>query len=200
MTGVQTCALPISKEFDVPVVCQIGPDKYTKNIRGASYSFNNFTNHPEDYESAFLPYTRVTDIFIACHFWDPRSPYFFTKDDMKKPDFRISVVADISCDINGPIPSTLRASTIADPFYAYNPQLETEEKAFSQPANITVMAIDNLPGELPRDASMDFGKMLMNSVLHDILTQTESPMVEKATIINNGILMPRYSYLEDFIF
>ncbi|MBK7626269.1 MAG: hypothetical protein IPJ16_03585 [Bacteroidales bacterium] len=139
------------------------------------FSFSHFTNHPEEYESSFAQYSKVTDIFIACHFWDPRSPHFFSKEDMKKPDFRISVIADISCDINGPIPSTLRPSTIADPFYAYNPYLETEEPAFSRPTNITMMAIDNLPGELPRDASLDFGKMLMNSVLHDILTQTESP-------------------------
>ncbi|MBK7133884.1 MAG: alanine dehydrogenase [Bacteroidales bacterium] len=190
----------VSKEFDVPVVCQIGPDKYTKHKKGLEFSFSHFTNHPEEYESSFAQYSKVTDIFIACHFWDPRSPHFFSKEDMKKPDFRISVIADISCDINGPIPSTLRPSTIADPFYAYNPYLETEEPAFSRPTNITMMAIDNLPGELPRDASLDFGKMLMNSVLHDILTQTESPMVERATILENGILTPKYSYLDDYLY
>ena len=173
----------LSKEFDVPVVCQIGPDKYTRHKKGLPFRFTDFMKNPEDYESAFLPFARSTDILIACHFWDPRSPHFFTKEDMKRPDFRISVIADISCDINGPIPSTLRATTIADPFYAYNPHLDTEEPAFSRPSNITVMSIDNLPGELPRDASLDFGKMLMNSVLNDILTQTESPMIERATIV-----------------
>lgn len=189
----------ISKEFDVPVVCQIGPDKYTKPKKGLQFTFSHFTDHPEEYECSFGTFSKVTDILIACHFWDPRSPHFFTREDMKKPEFRISVIADISCDINGPIPSTLRASTIADPFFAYNPYLETEEPAFSRPTNITMMAIDNLPGELPRDASLDFGKMLMNSVLHDILTQTESPMVERATILNNGILTQKYSYLEDYL-
>jgi saccharopine dehydrogenase (NAD+, L-lysine forming) len=189
----------LAKEFDVPVVCQIGPDRYTRNKNGKPFNFNHFTKYPEEYESTFLPYTRVTDILIACHFWDPRSPHFFTRDDIKKDDFRISIIADISCDINGPIPSTLRASTIADPFYGYNPDLETEEPAFSKPGNITMMAIDNLPGELPRDASLDFGKMLMGSVLHDILVQNESPMIERATIINNGILMPKYLYLSDYL-
>ncbi len=190
----------ITKEFDVPVVCQIGPDNYTKHKKGLQFSFRHFTNHPDEFESSFGPYSNVTDILIACHFWDPRSPHFFSKEDMKRPGFRISVIADISCDINGPIPSTLRASTIADPFYAYNPFLETEEPAFSRPTNITVMAIDNLPGELPRDASLDFGKMLMNSALHDILSQTKSPMVERATILDNGILTPKYSYLEDYLY
>jgi saccharopine dehydrogenase (NAD+, L-lysine-forming) len=109
----------LTRDFDVPVVCQIGPAHYTRHKSGIPFNFHNFTKHPEDYESTFLPYTKVTEILITCHFWDPRSPRFFSKDDMKKPDFRISVIADISCDINGPIPSTLRASTIADPFYAY---------------------------------------------------------------------------------
>ena len=184
----------LTKEFEVPVVCQIGPEHYTKHKEGLPFDFNHFKSHPSEYESAFIPYTRVTDIMIACHFWDPRSPHFFTKEDMKAKDFRISVIADISCDINGPLPSTLRVSTIADPFYAYNPHLETEEPAFTRPSNITVMAIDNLPGELPRDASQDFGRMLMNSVLNDILTRTESPMIERATITKDGKLMPKYSY------
>jgi saccharopine dehydrogenase (NAD+, L-lysine-forming) len=189
----------LTKEFDVPVVCQIGPGLYTRHKKGLLFDFKHFTRHPAEYESSFLPFTRVTDILIACHFWDPCSPSFFTNEDMKKPEFRISVIADISCDIKGPLPSTLRASTIADPFYAYNPNLETEEPAFTRPDNITVMAIDNLPGELPRDASQDFGRMLMNSAVHDILTMTESPMIERATIIKDGNLMPKYSYLEDYL-
>jgi saccharopine dehydrogenase (NAD+, L-lysine-forming) len=190
----------LTKEFDVPVVCQIGPDKYTRHKDGHPFSFAHFTKHPEEYESDFLKFAKVTQILIACHFWDPHSPCFFTKDDMKKEDFRISVIADISCDVNGPFPSTLRASTIADPFYAYNPYLECEEPAFSRLTNVTVMAIDNLPGELPRDASQDFGKMLMDSVLHDILTEANSPMVERATIIKDGNLMPKYQYLQDYLY
>jgi saccharopine dehydrogenase (NAD+, L-lysine-forming) len=106
----------LTKDFDVPVVCQIGPEHYVKHMKGLAFSFNNFVRHPGDYESAFLPFTGVADILITGHFWDPRSPVFFTKEDMKKPEFRISIIADISCDLNGPIPSTLRVSTIADPF------------------------------------------------------------------------------------
>ena len=118
---------------------------------------------------------------------------------MRKEEFRISIIADISCDINGPIPCTLRASTIADPFYAYNPYLETEEQAFSRLTNITVMAVDNLPGELPRDASQDFGKQLIQNVLHDLLTGNESPMIRRATITENGELTSHYSYLKDYL-
>jgi saccharopine dehydrogenase (NAD+, L-lysine-forming) len=189
----------LTREYDVPVFCQIGPEHYTRHKNGLKFSFHHFTKKPEEYESTFLPYTRVTDILITGHYWDPKSPVFFTKDDMKRSDFRISVIADISCDINGPIPSTIRPTTISDPFYGYNPHLGIEEPAFLRHSNITVMSIDNLPGELPRDASLDFGKQLMNNVLYDLLSGTDSSMIERATILKNGRLTPGYTYLNDYL-
>jgi alanine dehydrogenase len=118
---------------------------------------------------------------------------------MKRDDFRINIIADISCDVNGPIPSTLRATTISDPFYAYNPYLEKEEPAFSRDTNVTVMSIDNLPGELPRDASQDFGRQLIGSVLYDLFTKADSQMLKKATILKNGKLTQHYEYLNDYL-
>ncbi len=189
----------LKRTFDVPVFCQIGPEHYTRHREGKKFSFSHFTKFPQEYESTFHPYTTVTDILITGHFWDPRSPIFFNKEDMKKPEFRINVIADISCDINGPIPSTIRATTISDPFYAYNPYLEVEEVAFSRLTNVTVMSIDNLPGELPRDASLEFGKQMISSVLHDLLTGIESPMIQKARILENGKLTPGYAYLNNYL-
>ena len=92
----------LNRDFEVPVFCQIGPQHYTKHKSGKEFIFDHFRMHPEEYESAFLPYTKVTDILITGHYWDPRSPVFFTREDMRNPDFRISVIADISCDVNGP--------------------------------------------------------------------------------------------------
>lgn len=189
----------LSHDFDVPVVCQIGPEHYTRPKFMEHFNFSHFVKNPEEYDSTFLPFTRVTDILITAHYWDPRSPVFFSREDMKKRDFRISVIADISCDINGAIPSTLRATTISDPFYGYNPDLEIEEPAFMRPTNITVMSIDNLPGELPRDSSHDFGNQLMKNTLHDLLSGTSSPLLERATILKDGILTERFSYLTDYL-
>jgi alanine dehydrogenase len=189
----------LNRDFDVPVFCQLRPEHYVTHRKGLQFSFSHFTKFPQEYESTFLPYTKVTDIMITGHYWDPRSPVFFTREEMKKSDFRISVIADISCDMNGPIPSTLRATTISDPFYAYNPFLEIEETAFSKQTNITVMSIDNLPGELPRDASHDFGKQLMSNVLHDLLSEIASPMLERATIIRDGRLTNGYNYLNEYL-
>ncbi len=189
----------LTREFDVPVVCQIGPENYTVHKNRQQFSFPHFVKHPEEYQSSFLPYAKAADILITGHYWDPRSPVFFTKDDMKSADFRISVIADISCDVNGPVPSTLRATTIADPFYGYNPHLEIEEPAFTRLSNVTVMSIDNLPGELPRDASADFGMQLMMGALPDLLTGNDSPMIDRATILKVGKLTPHFHYLSDYL-
>jgi alanine dehydrogenase len=189
----------LSKSFDIPVMCQIGPQHYVKRRDGKDFDFSHFASDPCAYDADFLKYTAVTDILITGHFWDPRSPIFFSAGDMKKPEFRISIIADVSCDVNGPIPSTLRASTIADPFYAYNPETGLEEPAFSRPGNITVMAVDNLPGELPREASQDFGKQLMSKVIHDLFTNESSSLIRRATITDDGRLTTRYSYLESYL-
>ena len=189
----------LARDFNVPVFCQIGPDHYVKHKKGLKFIFDHFVNHPREFESTFLPYTRVSDVLIAGHYWDPNAPIFFTKENMKRDDFRISVIADISCDIDGPIPSTIRSTTISDPFYDYNPQLQREEPAFSRPTNITVMSIDNLPGELPRDASFDFGEQLIENVLPDLLMGIESYVIQSAVILKDGKLTPGYAYLDDFL-
>ncbi len=189
----------LTREFDIPVVCRIGPEYYTRNKNGRQFSFTHFVAHPEDYESAFLPFAKVADILVTGHYWDPRSPGFFTREDLRRPDFRISVIADISCDINGPIPSTVRSSTTTDPFYDYNPELEKEEPPFSRQGNITVMAVDNLPGELPRDTSFDFGKQLMHNVMHELFTDPGNPIISRATILKEGNLTPAFSYLFDYL-
>jgi alanine dehydrogenase len=189
----------LTKDFDVPVYTQLGPKHYVRHKSNRTFEFRHFKENPDEYESSFHPYTAITDILIAGHFWDPRSPRFFTREDMKSPGFRISIIADISCDINGGIPSTLRTTTISDPFYAYNPYLEAEDPEFSHPGNIAVMSIDNLPGELPRDASFDFGKQLSLNVMHDLFTGMKSPMIRKATILKKGKLTENYMYLYDYL-
>jgi len=189
----------LTKDFNFPVFCQIGPEHYTKHKNGLEFNFDHFLRNPREYESAFSPYRKVTDIMVACHYWDPDSPKFFSENDMKKQEFRISVIADISCDINGPIPSTIRATTISDPFYCYNPYLEIEEPLFTSSKNIMVMSVDNLPGELPRDASRDFGIQLKEKVLHDLFSGEESKMIKRATITSNGLLPQNFSYLEDYL-
>jgi len=168
-----------------------------KRKDGADFDLLHFFDNPAMYESIFKPYTKAADMYIACHFWDENSPVFFTKEDMKEDDFRMRVIADVSCDIAGPIPSTLRPSTIAEPFYGYDVDTEKECGAFDMYA-ITVMAVDNLPGEVPRDASVDFGKGLIDRVFPALFEEDPTGIIERATITEKGKLGKHFQYLKDF--
>ncbi len=189
----------LTKEFEHAVYTQIDPWHYSKRKDGKPFEFNYFISHPQEHESTFLPYTKVTDMFIACHFWDNRSPVFMTIDDMRSNDFKISVIADVSCDINGPIPSTVRASTIKDPFYGFNTKTAKECDAFEDDC-ITVMAVDNLPGEAARDSSADFAKQLIDNVFSSLFTEDKYGIIKRASITNKeGKLNPKFEYLQDYL-
>lgn len=183
--------------FSEPVICQLEPWHYVRRKDGEDFDLQHFFYYPEEYDSVFYPYSTETDLFIPCHYWDPRSPVFLDKEDYLKPGFRISVIADVSCDIGKPVASTIRASTIDEPFYGYDPVKGREGEPFDK-KNITVMAIDNLPGELPRDASEEFSEKLVESVFPAFLNDRDG-IIERATIVREGGLTRSFSYLEDFL-
>jgi saccharopine dehydrogenase (NAD+, L-lysine forming) len=185
--------------FREPVYCQLNPRDYVERPNDHNFDLNDFFAHPEHFESKFKPYTEVADVFISAHFWDPRAPKMFSPEDINNPSFRISVIADITCDIDGSVPTTLRSSTIAQPFYGYNPKTGKEDVSFSK-ETITVMAVDNLPCELPRDASDDFGKDLMERVLPNIFLDDKDGIIEHATICKEGKLTPQFEYLSDYAY
>jgi hypothetical protein len=188
----------LDSDFNEAVICRIDPWDYVRRTDGEAFDLDHFFRHPAMYKSTFKPYTRVTDLFIPCHFWDPASPVFMTPSDMREPEFHMRVIADVSCDIRDPIPSTIRASTIENPFYGYDPLTETETPPFDL-TSITVMAVDNLPGELPRDASVDFGNMLMEKVLPSVIHGDEEGIIQRATIVRQGNLNTPFAYLQDFL-
>ncbi len=189
----------LTQEFSEPVYTQLSvKDMYAKKEENI-FNESDYYEHPEKYYSIFEPYTKVSNIMINGIYWEKKVPIFFTKDDMKKDDFKIKVIADVTCDIapNASIPCTIRSSTIENPIYGYDPNLETEIKPF-QPESIDIMAVDNLPNELPRDASEDFGNQLIERVW-DELKKTDSKMINEATITINGQLNKPYEYLQDFV-
>jgi saccharopine dehydrogenase (NAD+, L-lysine-forming) len=182
-----------------PVYVQLHSKDYNRPKDGSGWDSDEFYTHPEEYDSMFYPYTKVTDLLITCHYWHPQAPALFTKQDMRKPDFRVSVIADVTCDIDGSVPSTLRASTIEEPFYGYNPVTEQLDEPFIKDT-ITVMAVDNLPCELPRDASEDFGKSLVERVFPALLGHKDpTGMIARATITKDGKLTDRFNYLGDWV-
>lgn len=187
------------KNFDHIVYTQLLSDDYHANKNGKPFDKNEFHQYPENYHSKFASYTKAADILIAGAFWHPKAPMLFTKEDMRAEDFRIKLIGDVTCDFKGSIPSTIKPSTIYDPAYDFNPFTDGIEAPFSDEKNITVMAIENLPGELPRDASTYFGDMLLKNVLPELLGNTFSELIERATIARNGQLTEKYKYLEDYV-
>ena len=190
----------VYETFDEPVFAQLTYCYYNKRKDGEEFSLREFFSEPTQFESNFMIYARVADMYISCHTWHPKSPFIFTRSDAKRSDFKIKIVGDISCDIDGPIASTLRLSSIAQPLYGYDPQLESETD-FNAENAITVMSIDNLPCELPRDASEDFGRQFMHKVLPYLLDKhDEECVIHRATVCKNGKLNRLYEYLSDFLY
>ena len=188
----------LNENFSEPVFVQIDVLDYNKRKDGQTINQQDFFDNPTAYESNFMRFAKVADMYIACHFFGSGSPYIFTREDAKNKDFKIKVVADISCDIDGPVASTLRASTIADPIYGYDPITEKETNYKNKDA-IAVMAVDNLPCELPKDASEGFGHSFVKYVIPSFFNNDAYGILHRARMTKDGKLTERYSYLQDFV-
>ncbi|MCC5928490.1 MAG: alanine dehydrogenase [Cyclobacteriaceae bacterium] len=181
------------------VFANIDVDRYVMHREGLSFDFKHFEKHPHEYVSSFEPYARNSDVLISAAYWDPQAPRLFELEETMNDEFKIKVIADITCDINGSVPTTLRATTIQEPVFDFSPVFLEERRPFSDPANITVMSIDNLPSELPRDASESFGDQLIAHVLPALLGKIDQATLNKATIAEKGKLTEKYRYLEDYV-
>lgn len=189
----------LTEKFSEPVFTQLEVEDYYGRKDGKPFSKSEFYSNPELYKSTFSRFLTESDLYIPCHFWSNKSPFIITKEDLRMPNLRLSVVADISCDIAGPIASTLRPSKISDPIYGYNPITEQEDD-FQKPGNIAVMAVDNLPCELPLDASEDFGNELIRQVMPVLLKEDPDDVIERASETTfDGKLSEKFSYLQAFV-
>ena len=188
----------LNSTFNGPVYCKIDVLDYNKRKDGKTIDNYDFFNNPQDYISDFMRFGKVTDYYIAGHFYGDGAPYLYTRDDVKSPEFNIKVVADVSCDVDGPVATTIKASTIADPIYGYDPETE-KEIDYKDDNAITVMAVDNLPCELPQDASEGFGEMFLKHVIPAFFNNDKDGILERAKITENGTLTMRFNYLQDYV-
>jgi alanine dehydrogenase len=171
---------------------------YNMHKENVGFDKAEFYSNPEHFISNFERFTKVSDIFMAGHFYGNGAPEILTQDMLAAPNCKIKVVADISCDIAGPIACTLRASTIENPCYGYLPSEHKEVDMF-HPSAIVVMAVDNLPCELPKDASEGFGEMFLEHVIPAFFNEDASGVLGRAKITENGKLTPRFAYLQDYL-
>ncbi|TAG53106.1 MAG: alanine dehydrogenase [Cytophagales bacterium] len=189
----------LNQDYDYPVYTQLRSENYNSKENSETFDNQEFYESPEKYNSTFLPFAYKANILLACAFWNPKAPKLFTKEQMLDSKFKIKVIGDVTCDINGSIPSTLRSSSIDNPVYDYNPFTQDLEVPYSSEQNITTMAIDNLPCELSRDASLDFGNQLISNVFPVLMNKSTDLCIENATILKDGILTPSFMYLNDYL-
>ena len=189
----------LNEEFTEAVFTQLAPLNYVSRKDGAELPVQDFFKNPKDYKSIFMPYTKVANIMINGIYWDNDAPAFFTIPQMAEDSFSIKVISDVTCDIApvSSIPSTLRASTIADPIFGFDPSTGKETKAH-QDHVIDMMTVDNLPNELPRDASKAFGEMFTEHVLYE-LPKEESALLRRSSIAIAGKLGPEFGYLDGYV-
>jgi len=188
----------LTKIYSQPVYTQIDVLDYNKRLDGKVLDNQDFYKNPQDYTSDFERFSKVADIFMAGHFHGNGAPDILTREMLQAPDCKIKVVADISCDVDGPIACTLKASTIAEPFFGYLPS-ENKEVPYSHPGSIMVMSVDNLPCELPKDASEGFGEMFMQHVIPAFFNGDKDGILQRAKMTENGKLTPRFAYLQDYV-
>jgi hypothetical protein len=188
----------LKDSFDGPVYVQLDVLDYVDRKEGGQASKADFFANASSYKSTFSRFTEVADVFIAGHFYGKDAPYFFSRAEAKAPNFKLKVVADISCDIDGPVACTIRPSTIENPIYGYDPQSESETD-FKNPAAIAVMAVDNLPCELPRDASEGFGATFAETILPAFFNGDVDGVLGRAKMTENGQLTPAFLYLKSYV-
>ena len=188
----------LNKSFDEPVFVHLNTLDYNKRIDGSASSKSDFYTNPGSYQSDFLKFAKTAEMFVAGHYYAAGSPFLFTRENAKSKEFKIRTVADVSCDINGPVACTIQPSTIQNPIYGYNPFTELIDD-YAKPDVIAVMAVDNLPCELPKDSSIDFGAELIKHILPCLLSTDPHKVIERATICENGKLTEQFSYLESYV-
>jgi len=188
----------LNDTFNEAVFVHLNTMDYNVRKDGAISDKQDFYQYPELYCSSFMKYAKQADIFIAGHYYGFGSPYLFTRKDARNADFNLKVIADISCDIDGPVASTIRSSTIENPIYGYN-KISEQEVDFKQSDAIAVMAVNNLPCELPKDASEDFGNEMLEKILPSLINGDNDQIIENATICRDGDLTPNFEYLRDYI-
>ena len=185
----------LNKKYDDAVFCNISTKEYVERNDGKDFSHQDFISNPHEYRSKIKKYLFNTDILMASHYWNPKSPKLFSLSVIN--EFKnLKIIGDITCDINGSIPTTIRPTSIAKPYYSIDKNSFQEISLGNE--GIAVTAVDNLPSELPCDSSEEFGNAVMSEVLPYLINKDDG-RINRATTASQGQFCPPFSYLENFI-
>jgi len=185
----------LNKKYNEAVFCNISTEEYVERNDGKDYSFQDFTSNPHEYKSKVEKYLFDADMLITGHYWEPKFPKLFHANEINK--FKnLRIIGDITCDINGGVPTTIRSTTIAKPYYAVD--VNSMKEIDLDNKGIAVMAVDNLPSELPNEASEEFGDSVISEVLPYLINKDDG-RISRATTALQGKFCSQFSYLENFI-
>jgi alanine dehydrogenase len=193
-----TAADILTKIFAEPVFAELLTENLYERIDGKPYDRSDFHHDPTRYRCVFRYYLPFCDLLMNGIYWDDKMDRLFAANETRLPTFKTKVIADISCDINGSVPITLKDTKITDPVFGFSPTT-MDVCAPYQNDSIDIMAVSNLPTELPKDASEGFGQMLIDYVIPELM-KPNSPIIHAATICNNGQLTHDYEYLADYAY
>ncbi len=188
----------IEKEFVYPVYVHLKGANLYEHRKTGKYNRTDFHNNPGEYVCKFPRYLADTDLLMNGVYWEKGIPRLFEMEDIARPDFRLKVIADITDDFNGSVPCNLGDTTIADPIYGVDKTTLSRTEPYLE-NSIDIMAVSNLPNELPRDASRYFGEQLIKFVLEDVRLGG-SPVLDKAMIIKAGVLNIGYEYMHHYAY
>ena len=186
----------INREFDHPVYCNLETSDYISPISHSSFDLQHFIKNPKSYISVCEKFLEKTNLFISAHYWDPYSPKIFDLKNLYRFK-KLKVIGDITCDINGSVPTTLKSTSIKNPYFYFDKKNNKEAERSND--SIAIMAVDNLPSELPRDSSQEFGDSIVKEVLPYIIKNDDDDHIQNATIATNGDFLKKYSYLRKYI-
>jgi len=185
----------LNKKYDEAVFCNISLREHVERNDGKDSSYQDFMLNPHKYKSKATNYLHNADMLITGHFWDPKFPKLFSLNQISEFK-KLKIIGDITCDVNGSIPTTIRSTSIAKPYYSIDINSMKEIDLCNK--GIAIMAVDNLPSELPREASEEFGNSIMSEVLPYLINKDDG-RINRATTASKGKFCPLYSYLENFI-
>jgi hypothetical protein len=186
----------LSRNFTYPVFTQLKGAGLYRHKENGGYNREDFHAHPESYHCLFKPYTEASDILLNGIYWEPNMPRLFEWEDLRSPEFRIRTIADITDDKDGSVPCNLGDGTMEEPVYGVNRSTGARTTPYEE-GSVDIMAVGNLPNELPRDASRYFGEQLIKYVLENLFTEG-SPVIDRATIVRDGDITSLYRYMEKY--
>jgi len=185
----------LKKKYNEATFCNISAKKHVERKDGEVSSYQDFILNPQEYKSKVKNYLLDTDILIACHYWDPKFPKLFKPKEIN--EFKnLKIIGDVTCDINGSVPTTIRSTTIEKPDYSID--INSMKEVELNNKSIAVMAVDNLPSELPKDASEEFGDSIITEILPYLINKDDG-RISRGTTASNGEFFSKFNYLNDFI-